>query len=88
MKKKIFLFATLTVILVSIALSVTRYIDSLKRIFTAIIDLFTSILYYFVKLPCRLSLKHKIIVYKSAHRFTSFLGVFIIIIIAFGFPRP
>ena len=50
MRKKIYLFVTLLGILVSVALLFTRYIDSLKRTVTSVIDLVTSVIYYFVKL--------------------------------------
>ena len=50
MKKKIYLFVTISALLGSIALLLTRYIDSLYRIFTALLDFGTSITYYCVKM--------------------------------------
>lgn len=47
MKKRIFLSITLAALLASVALLFTRYIDSLLRILTAVLDLCTSVVYYF-----------------------------------------
>lgn len=50
MKKKIFYIITFAAILGSMALLLTRYVDSLGRTVAAVLDLCSSIGYYFVKI--------------------------------------